>query len=150
MRGTPSDSRRFHQRLEDEHQRLEAALSDLEVALHSGDSDTICAHLATFEAGLNRYVRGEERVLFPVLDALFPNRSGPTARMRREHRSLRRLVADVGGSIARGDGPRGADTLGDLRSVFQLHIAKEELILYPLLEHVLSSAAEETLLEVIP
>jgi hemerythrin-like domain-containing protein len=149
MRVTRRGSRPFHQRLEDEHQRLDATLADLELALRSGDSDTVRAQLATFEAGLNRYVHGEERVLFPVLEALFPTRFGPTARMRREHRSLRKLVAAVWESLARGDRSRGTRMLGNLRSVFLLHLAKEEWIVYPLLEQVVSSAAEASLLEVI-
>jgi hemerythrin-like domain-containing protein len=140
-------SRRFHEALEDEHVRLEATLAGLESALRTGASDTARAQLAIFEAGLNRYVHGEERLLFPVLEALAPTRLSPTARMRREHRSLRELAAAVRDSVARGDGPRGVETLGMLQSVFLLHIAKEELIIYPLLDHAVSSTAEEAFLQ---
>jgi iron-sulfur cluster repair protein YtfE (RIC family) len=149
MQATRTGSRRFHEALEDEHVRLEATLAGLDRALRTGATDTARTQLATFEAGLNRYVHGEERLLFPVLEALAPRRFAPTARMRREHRSLRKLAAAVRDSVARGDGPRGVATLGMLQSVFLLHIAKEELIIYPLLDHAVSSTAEEAFLEAI-
>lgn len=141
-------SRRFHETMEEEHDRLEAMLASLEWSLRAGDNDTARRQLATFEMGLTRYVQGEERLLFPVLEALVPARFAPTARMRREHRSLRKLTAAVWDSLARGDEALG-DTLGTLRSVFLLHIAKEELIIYPLLDGAVSSTAEEALLRTL-
>jgi iron-sulfur cluster repair protein YtfE (RIC family) len=149
MQASRTGSRRFHEALKGEHVRLEATLAGLEWALRTGATDTARTQLATFEAGLNRYVHGEERLLFPMLEALVPSLFAPTARMRREHRSLRKLAAAVRDSVARGDGPRSVETLGMLQSVFLLHLAKEELIIYPLLHHAVSATAEEAFLQAI-
>ena len=124
--------------MEDEHDRLDTTLADLEWSLRAGDTDMARVQLAAFEAGLSRYVHGEECLLFPLLDALVPTRFDPTVRMRREHRSLRKLTAAVWDCFARHDGPGGVDTLGTLRSVFLLHIAKEDLVIYPLLDRAVS------------
>ena len=149
MQGVRTRPRRFHVTMEDEHDRLEDTLADVEWSLRAGDTDTARRQLATFEAGLNRYVHGEERLLFPALDALVLNRTrfDPTASMRREHRSLRKLTGAIWDSFARGDGSDAADALSTLRSVFLLHIAKEDLVIYPLLHRAVSSTTEEALVQ---
>lgn len=147
MQGTRTRSRRFHVTMDDEHVRLEDTLADVEWSLRAGDTDTARRQLATFEAGLHRYVHGEERLLFPALEALVLSRFDPTASMRREHRSLRKLTGAVWDSFARGDGSDAAHALSTLRSVFLLHIAKEDLVIYPLLDRAVSSTTEEALVQ---
>jgi iron-sulfur cluster repair protein YtfE (RIC family) len=142
----PSVARGFHRLLEDEHRRLEAALGALEVALCAGDTVTAGAQLATFEVGLTRCVRGEETLLFPVLERSVTTRFAPTAKMRQEHLELWKLATAIWDAMARADRPRALEVLGRLRSVFVLHVAKEEWSIYPLLVDAVPPTTEAAFL----
>ena len=117
-----------------DHHRLDDALSRLDRALRDHDLHTARLQLAIFAAGLDRYVRSEERVLFPLIERLLPAHSASTTCMRREHGSLRSLVANMKEALDRYDEPRRFDLLGDLRSVFLLHNTKEAWVIYPVLD----------------
>jgi iron-sulfur cluster repair protein YtfE (RIC family) len=118
---------------EDEHLPLHNALSRVDRALRDCDLHTARLQLAIFAAGLDRYVRSEERVLFPVVERLVPAQRASTMKMRREHRSLRTLVDRVKDSLDGFDAACRLRVLGNLRSVFLLHMTKEEWVIYPLL-----------------
>ena len=81
-------------------------------------------------------MRGEERLLFPVLERFTSLSIRATTVMRAEHRCLRRLVDSLGALIAREDLLRALAVLSTLRSVLLLHVAKEEQVLDPLLRPV--------------
>lgn len=119
--------------MHDEHTRFDDKLFELEGSLQSGDHETARAQLAAFDVALSRYVRNEERVVFPALERLVSTPFAPAIRMRLEHGSLRRLIAALRFALDRSDRRRGLDALGKLRSLLLLHVAKEEWILYPLL-----------------
>ena len=114
-------------------------LAELETTLRAGDRDAALAQFLAFDAELARYVRGEERLLFPALERFTGVPARATANMRKEHRSLRRLVDTIGELIARRDRPRGLEVIENLRSVLLLHMAKEEWVLSPLLRPLQSS-----------
>jgi iron-sulfur cluster repair protein YtfE (RIC family) len=126
--------------MQDEQARWDDRLSLLEASLRSEDRTTTLEQFLAFDAELTRYVRGEEGVLFPVLERFTSVSPRATASMRNEHRCLRRLVDSIGEMIAREDRQRGLDLLSTLRSVLLLHVAKEEWVLYPLVRPVKSSA----------
>jgi iron-sulfur cluster repair protein YtfE (RIC family) len=115
--------------MHDDSTRWDDKLSKLEGAVRSGERDHALDQFLAFDAELTRYVRGEERVLFPVLERF-------TCVPR--HRSLRRLVDTIGELLAREERKRGLDMLATLRSVLLLHVAKEEWVLYPLMRAVAS------------
>lgn len=112
--------------------RLDAALAKLQSSIDAGDRVNALDLYLAFDTDLTHYVHGEERLLFPALERFTSIRSGATASMRTEHRSLRRLVDLLGELIARGDTRRAVDLLGSLRSVLMFHVVKEEWILQPL------------------
>jgi iron-sulfur cluster repair protein YtfE (RIC family) len=122
----------------DQQDLWEAPLTQLEETIRSGDRATALEQLITFDAELTRYVRGEERVLFPVLERFTSVSAAATTRMRCEHRSLRQLVDTLAELISRADRRRGLEVLATLRSVLLLHVAKEEWVLYPLVRPVAS------------
>ncbi|NVB82184.1 MAG: hemerythrin domain-containing protein [Kofleriaceae bacterium] len=122
----------------DETARFDEELAEVERSLQSDDSNTAREHFTMFDAALTRYMRGEERLLFPVLERFTSLAPATTARMRSEHRSLRQLVDNMWDRIAREDKPGGLEVLSSLRSVLLLHVAKEEWVLDPLLRHASS------------
>lgn len=90
-----------------------------------------------FAAGLLRHIRCEEEVLFPVFEERTGIETGPTGTMRVEHRQIEMLLEGIGAVIA-APGP-AADTLrADLRQVLAEHNEKEELVLYPGIDALLS------------
>jgi iron-sulfur cluster repair protein YtfE (RIC family) len=119
--------------MEDTHVRLDDKLGKLEASLRAGDRDAAFDIYLLFDAELNGYVRGEERLLFPVLERFTSMPTTATRSMRTEHRSLRRLVDTLGELLARDDKQGGLDIVAQLRSVLILHVAKEEWVLMPLL-----------------
>lgn len=119
--------------MQDEATRWDDRLSKLEATLQAGDRTAALEQLLAFDAELTRYVRGEENLLFPVLERFTALPAKATAVMRHEHRSLRRLLDTIGELVAREDRRRCLATLATLRSVLLLHVAKEEWVLYPLI-----------------
>lgn len=136
-------TRRFTHRLAIEHGRLDDALGDLDRFLRCGDTAAARNRLSRFTARFDRYVHGEERLLFQVLDGGKPAQHAPTAQMRREHGVLRRLVAALRDALQRADHAQGLDALGSLRSVFLIHHAKEEWIIHPRLVEAVTPATED-------
>jgi hypothetical protein len=141
----PSVSRGFHRLLEDEHHRLEAALSALELALCDGDTVTAGSQLAAFEVGLTRCVRVEETLLVRCSSG-HHDEFAPTAKMRREHIDLWKLATGIWDAIARADLPRALEMMGRLRSVFLLHLTKEKWSIYPLLASTVPATTEDVFL----
>lgn len=127
-----------HDRLDDLERR---AFADLDEGALEAARQAWCA----FHRGLNRHIRFEEEVLFPVFEARagLPH-AGPTAAMRSEHREIRMVLEE----IARGfDGPR--EDLEELRRtlhrVLEDHHRREEAILYPAMDGLLSDAESDAL-----
>jgi hemerythrin-like domain-containing protein len=142
-------ARRFKVRLAAERSRLDDTLGDLERFLREGDPDAARRRLARFIEIFDRYVLGEERYLFPVLEAGGRTSFAPTTAMRREHRALRRLVAGVRAAVERRDATRALELLATTRSVFVLHHAKEEWVLHPMLAVAVSPAAEDEVIRLL-
>jgi iron-sulfur cluster repair protein YtfE (RIC family) len=120
--------------MESEHPCFDGQLERLDASLRAGDNEMARLHLAAFDLQLSGYVRGEERVMFPALERMMSGPCNPTARMRKEHESLRQLVATLWESVDDADKRRGLRVLGALRSLLMLHVVKEDWVLYPLLE----------------
>jgi iron-sulfur cluster repair protein YtfE (RIC family) len=112
--------------------RLDTTLATLDTSIRAGDHRMALDLYLAFDGELTRYVRGEERLLFPVLERFTSMPYSATVAMRNEHRSLRRLVDSLGVMIAQHDKAHGLDILASLRSVLMFHIAKEEWVLDPL------------------
>lgn len=131
--------------LEDQHRRLELRLADLGHAVQAGALANALDRVASFGAHLDRYVRTEERLLFPVYDQLAAPGSSPTTRMRREHAGLRRLVGRLARLIGRRDGTGALQALDTLHSVFFLHGEKEAWVIYPQVADAISPSVAEAL-----
>jgi len=107
----------------------EDGLAAVERWLRIGDSEMARIDLAAFDLELSGYVRGEERVVFPAIEAMHPEPFAPTALMRHEHGTLRCLLLAVWSALDRGEPGRALEVLGGLRSVLVLHVAAEDWIL---------------------
>lgn len=111
----------------DGHHLLDDVLAGLETSLSRCDHDGARRSLGFFHTHLDRYIRREERDVFPAYERAAGS-GHATARMRQEHGALRRLTRVLDARVAVRDLRGGLDTVGVLRSVLLLHIAKEEWI----------------------
>jgi iron-sulfur cluster repair protein YtfE (RIC family) len=116
-----------------EQDQFDEELAALDAFLRAGDASAAVMRLEAFEARLTRYIRGEELVLFPVLERFIAVPFVTTARMRSEHARMQHLLDALREALADHDQQRGLETLCMLRSVVLLHCEKEYRVLAPLL-----------------
>lgn len=105
------------------------------------------ARLEEFDAGLERHIRWEEELLFPAVGAKQPGiAQGPIPVMLLEHEEIRRHKADALKALRAGDEAASEAALRQMFHVLSHHNAKEEQILYPACDELLSPAEAEAIL----
>lgn len=95
-----------------------------------------CLQLAEFALKLDHYIVREERAMMlahRTAESTKPSKA--LASVRREHTSLRQLVAAVAAALDKADDRRAVEIVSKLRSVLLLHVAKEERLLAPPTSH---------------
>jgi hypothetical protein len=117
--------------MHDDHEQLDDELARLAQSLRRGEHMLACLQLAEFALKLDHYIRREERALGCAYRLLEESSPKAMATVRREHLSLRQLVASIANALDRADDRRGVEIVGKLRSVLLLHVTKEELLLAP-------------------
>lgn len=120
-----------------DHRRIEALLATLEARFEAGDLDDARAAFHPFEVAFLRHLRIEEQIVFPVFQAR-TGIPGPTAVLREEHREFRRAVGLMQEAVMLGNKAQFRDALAYLRSLDPDHNAKEERVLYPTTDRLLT------------
>ncbi|HSB60563.1 MAG TPA: hemerythrin domain-containing protein, partial [Vicinamibacteria bacterium] len=99
-----------------------------------------------FVHGLRRHIAFEEGVLFPEFEARTGQSpaAGPTAVMRFEHREIESLLARIEAGI--GDPATAVDAArAQMHRILGDHNVKEERVLYPGTDDLLSAAERDEL-----
>jgi regulator of cell morphogenesis and NO signaling len=96
-----------------------------------------------FKFGLQRHIVWEEEVLFP----LFENKSGlhdygPTVVMRSEHQQIGKCLEDIHKKVQKSN-PESDREEEALIDILKLHNQKEELILYPAIDRMITREESE-------
>ena len=129
-----------------DHELLARLEVDAFVARAAGDTAAAAARYETFSAGLRRHIAIEEDLLFPLFEmraGLFPE-SSPTEEMRIEHQEILRLLVEILRTI--GDPARLPDQArAAFHEILEKHHLKEEGLLYPALDQVLTAEEREAL-----
>ncbi len=121
-----------------DHARLDALLHEAGVRVADGRwPDAVESH-TLFERGMQRHIRLEEEIVFPLFEARSGIVDGPTAVMRDEHRCMRRALSLMRAGIDAEDADGYAEALSFLNSVRPDHDAREESILYPMTDRLLA------------
>ncbi|HEX9148142.1 MAG TPA: hemerythrin domain-containing protein, partial [Thermoanaerobaculia bacterium] len=110
------------------------------VARAAGDTETASTWYEAFSSGLRRHIAVEEQILFPIFEERsgLPPDSGPTEVMRAEHREILRLLGEILQTI--GDPAKLPDEKrAAFHEILEEHHLKEEGMLYPALDEVLTS-----------
>jgi hypothetical protein len=153
MIATPKVSLEHHARLAPHVDTL-AAIGDLVGGVTGGELRPRLDEASAFLTGLLLpHMEAAERALYPELERLMQNRHSMTP-MRREHETIRALVADMERYRLRiGDGPVSTGNAVALRralfrlhALLKVHLAEEQLYA-DIVEHGLSQEAEAGLAE---
>ncbi len=126
-----------------DHRECDALWAEFERVAEAGDKVRTAALWAQFEGVMERHFSMEEEVLFPAFEQATGMTMGPTAVMRQEHKKMRAVLGAMGELAAAGDFEGVLDQGDTLHLLVQQHNAKEEGMLYPMAEGVLSASWEE-------
>ena len=100
-----------------------------------------------FTAETERHFLREEKILFPRLENVMGSADGPTQVMRLEHEQIRLLTENLKVMIENKDREGILGEAETLLIMMQQHNAKEEQILYPMMDRTLVSEEGSLLLE---
>jgi hemerythrin-like domain-containing protein len=123
---------------EKDHDRLDELFKDFQ-GHKSKDFPRAKNSFKEFMFGLQRHIVWEENIIFPIFEQKTGMiEHGPTNVMRMEHRQIKQLLDSLHEKV------RKQDTASEkeeemLLSVLTLHNLKEENILYPSIDNVLSN-----------
>ena len=140
------------QYFEADHDRLDRIFKQFQQTKRASVADAK-PYFRTFNNGLKRHIVWEEDVLFPAFEEKTGMKSsGPTAVMREEHRQIGALLERIHDKVRRGDPGSGAEE-AELLAVLGAHNQKEEGVLYPAIDQLLTeeeAAAVFVAMESIP
>ncbi|MBT4493372.1 MAG: hemerythrin domain-containing protein [Gammaproteobacteria bacterium] len=97
----------------------------------------LTAVFESFVEETEKHFRNEEEILFPKTEGILPP-GGPVEVMKYEHRQMRDLIGNLREQLGKQD---QAGFLGEIETLvilMQQHNMKEEQILYPMLDQLLS------------
>ncbi len=121
-----------------DHQRLLALLETAKRDVY-GDEETLLPAFTAFVRRLRAHMRIEEELLFPVIDAIQQDAKNLTASLRREHDAFRELVAEIEGALGQGERAGLAANLRELEAALRLHEAREEQLIYTVVDRQLTA-----------
>jgi hemerythrin-like domain-containing protein len=129
---------------EQDHRDCDARWVDVEELLDASDIEAARVAWQKYEASMQRHIAMEEEVIFPAFDAKSGmGGGGPVAVMKMEHQQMRGLLEQIGEAIEAGKGQLALDIGDTLLMLIQQHNVKEEGMLYPMAENLLSGDWDE-------
>jgi regulator of cell morphogenesis and NO signaling len=121
---------------EQDHRRLDEHFREFQ-RLKRTNFHEARLHFRKFKVGLERHIVWEEALLFPPFEEKTGMRQGPTTVMRMEHQQIKSLLEQVREKLRAGNPDTDAEESA-LLQVLGAHNHKEEMILYPAIDQVLS------------
>ena len=122
-----------------DHQRL-LALLELAKRDALGDETALMHAFTAFVRRLRAHMRIEEELFFPVIDAIVQNGGkSVTASLRCEHDAFRQLVGEIETALGRGERAGLAANLCELEVALRLHEAREETLVYSVVDRQLAA-----------
>ncbi|MCP4873315.1 MAG: hemerythrin domain-containing protein [Proteobacteria bacterium] len=123
-----------------EHRDCDALWANLEEALDAEDEGTVGTLWPRFDAAMRRHLAMEEEVIFPALEAAMGMRGfGPVQVMKHEHMQMRALLDRMAQAALSGAWQEMMDEGDTLLMMVGQHNAKEEGVLYPMIQQRLAS-----------
>jgi iron-sulfur cluster repair protein YtfE (RIC family) len=125
------------------HQHCDELFAVVEAHVRQADWPAAGAAWSRLQDGMDWHFRAEEQRLFPGFESVTGMVHGPTAVMREEHAQLRELLAACADALGAQDAARFAGHADSLLMLLQQHNYKEENVLYPMCESMLTLLAQE-------
>jgi uncharacterized protein (DUF2249 family) len=119
-----------------DHRRLDALLDETVDFFEAGSLEAAQSVFDELVCGLDRHIRAEEDVLFPLFETNAAH-TGPTAVMRDEHVQIRAAMRAIEIALAHGTERGFCDAVDLFESTMRDHNVKEEQILYPMADMML-------------
>jgi iron-sulfur cluster repair protein YtfE (RIC family) len=138
MEGQRSFFRNVTEYLAWDHDGQEDLLIDARDAVDRGEVDVASGRLSEYELSLMRHMRIEERILFPLVASIASHMSAEIEEMRREHGEIRRALGAMRQAINTSDLVAFRHAYEALGRVLPAHEAREERLVYPVLDRSLS------------
>jgi iron-sulfur cluster repair protein YtfE (RIC family) len=121
----------------DDHDRLDGLFESFRQAKKT-DFARATQFFKEFKIGLQRHIVWEEQILFPLFEQKTGMvHSGPTEVMRQEHRQIAAHLEAVHDKVRKQD-PNSDNEEWALLAALAVHNQKEENVLYPALDRLLS------------
>ena len=131
--------------LTQDHRDGDALFAAAAQAMARGDWAGCGAEFAAFVAALKRHMGIEEQVLFPAFEEATGMSAGPTRVMRHEHHDMLKLLDRIELAVSARDAAGYRAAAESFSSIMTSHSAKEENVLYPMCDQVLSELDGEKL-----
>lgn len=124
---------------QDDHDRLDRLFSEFQ-DFKKSDPEKARTSFEKFKGGLERHIRWEEEILFPVFEGKIGHRdTGPTAVMRLEHTDIKAILETIRKKLQDGSYQTEAEE-AQLFGHLGIHNMKEEQILYPAIDRIIGEA----------
>ena len=134
------------QYFEADHDRLDDLFRNFQ-RMKTTDYPRARENFVTFKFGLQRHIVWEEEILFPLFEEktglVF---GGPTYVMRKEHREIADHLEALHKKVQAAD-PNSDEEEKSLLAVLGIHNQKEESILYPAIDNVVTEAEQKAVFE---
>lgn len=131
---------------EEDHDRLDELFKTFQ-RLKRSDFSKAKEAFKEFKIGLQRHIVWEEDLLFPLWEEKTGmSEGGPTFVMRHEHRQIGQLLESIHDKVAQQN-PDSEQEEQLLLNVLGSHNMKEERVLYPSIDNVISAEERETVFQ---
>ncbi|MBI5236229.1 MAG: DUF2249 domain-containing protein [Deltaproteobacteria bacterium] len=126
---------------ETDHRRLDAILNRFQSALKNNGWEDALTHIREFKLGLRRHIKAEEEILFPMFEEKTGmTEAGPTFVMKMEHKDIKETLDKLLTAAESKDAKAASSGTAYLINILGNHNMKEEHILYPESDALLSDA----------
>ncbi|NIR59910.1 MAG: hemerythrin domain-containing protein [Gammaproteobacteria bacterium] len=131
------------------HGRCDELLARGESAVSAGRWEDADGAFDAFRSVTEAHIELEEQTLFPRIEPALGT-TGPTQVMRGEHDRMRALMRAMGDALGSRDEQRFLDAAETLLVLMRQHNAKEEAILYPIMDDLVAEEEAAALLAGAP
>ncbi|BAP56066.1 hypothetical protein THII_1769 [Thioploca ingrica] len=124
--------------LSQQHHDCDKLFAQTEASVATTQWERATTDFDRFLAAMEQHFTREEQILFPQVENHMGHTGGPTAVMRMEHEQMRQIFTEMAACITHSDQEQYLGLAETLLILMQQHNAKEEQILYPMSDNLLS------------
>ncbi len=128
-----------------DHKYCDDVFASLERSISDRHWDTAAQEMTEFINSMTLHFGMEEEVLFPAFEQATGNTTGPTSVMRAEHQQMCGIMKQMQEALDERDAVEFLGASETLSIMLQQHNMKEEGILYPMTDRVLSDKSDAIL-----